>query len=93
LGSTTESVPKMTARQPVEQLSPDSRFEFGANWARFLKMLNDERIAEAKKSLQAMLELENLEGLNFLDIGSGSGLFSLAARMLGAQVRSFDYDP
>lgn len=40
-----------------------------------------------------MLELENLEKKTFLDIGSGSGLFSLAARRLGAAVHSFDYDP
>jgi 2-polyprenyl-6-hydroxyphenyl methylase/3-demethylubiquinone-9 3-methyltransferase len=40
-----------------------------------------------------MLEREDFTGLRFLDIGSGSGLFSLAARRLGATVHSFDYDP
>jgi 2-polyprenyl-6-hydroxyphenyl methylase/3-demethylubiquinone-9 3-methyltransferase len=40
-----------------------------------------------------MLEVERLDGKRFLDIGSGSGLFSLAARRLGARVHSFDFDP
>ena len=68
------------------------RFEFGANWARFLKLLNDESIRIAEESLKRMLQVENFKGKRFIDIGSGSGLFSLAAKRLGAQVHSFDYD-
>jgi 2-polyprenyl-6-hydroxyphenyl methylase/3-demethylubiquinone-9 3-methyltransferase len=72
----------------------ETRFAFGKNWQRFLEHLDDTRIAEAEKSLRAMLELENLNGRSFLDIGCGSGLFSLAAMRLGAKkVFSFDYDP
>lgn len=76
-----------------QEVQKGDRFEFGKNWQRFLSVLNSDRIAEAKASLQQMLEVESLEGKTFLDIGSGSGLFSLVARQLGAKVHSFDYDP
>jgi len=75
------------------EVASGRRFEFGKNWADFLTVLDEDRIREAEASLRSMLGVESLAGSRFLDIGSGSGLFSLAARRLGASVHSFDYDP
>ena len=76
-----------------QEIRAGKRFRFGGNWRRFLRVLNIERILEAEKSLKEFLQTDSLSGLTFLDVGSGSGLFSLAARRLGASVVSFDYDP
>lgn len=69
----------------------EARFEFGANWTRFLSVVDADRITAAETSLAEMLG--DIRGKRFVDVGSGSGLFSLAARNLGAIVHSFDYDP
>ena len=83
----------MTAAEAAAR-SGDTRFAFGANWTAFLSVLNEDRIAAAEQSLKTMLDVPSLDGRTFLDVGSGSGLFSLAAVRLGAiRVHSFDCDP
>jgi SAM-dependent methyltransferase len=70
----------------------DTRFAFGRNWQSFLRVLDEDRVRTATDSLAAMLERTDLDGVRFLDAGCGSGIFSLAARRLGARVVSFDLD-
>jgi 2-polyprenyl-6-hydroxyphenyl methylase/3-demethylubiquinone-9 3-methyltransferase len=82
-----------TAAGHAAEIASGERFAFGRNWARFLTVLDEERVAAAERGLQALLGDARLDGVRFLDIGSGSGLASLAARRLGACVHSFDYDP
>ena len=52
------------------------RFSFGRNWKNFLETVNEERILDAENSIKHSLNIESLKGKRFLDVGSGSGLFS-----------------
>ena len=72
------------------EVEAGQRFRFGRNWKRFLKNVGEESIKEANSRLVQFLG-QDLKGCEFLDIGSG--LHSLAARRMGANVTSFDFDP
>jgi SAM-dependent methyltransferase len=73
----------------------ETRFEFGKNWSNFIsRNFSQERCDAAKKRLLTFIGRDSLEGLDFLDIGCGSGIHSLAAFQSGAgRIHSFDYDP
>ncbi|MFK4226648.1 class I SAM-dependent methyltransferase [Streptomyces sp. NPDC019890] len=77
----------------TSEVEQGKRFAFGQNWQKFSRLVDEDRIAIARESLVVALGTGDLAGRTFLDIGCGSGLFSLAAVQLGATVHSFDYDP
>ncbi|MEU4830217.1 class I SAM-dependent methyltransferase [Streptosporangium sp. NPDC023615] len=74
------------------QVRRGDRFAFGRNWTSFVGLVDEDRVRRAVDSLRATLGVEDLAGHTFLDVGCGSGLFSLAAYRLGARVHSFDAD-
>ena len=71
------------------------RFSFGKNWRRFVRSsFSAQRLAVARSHLLDFLQLPDLRGRVFLDIGCGSGIHSLAALQSGAaRVISVDVDP
>lgn len=69
-------------------------FEFGKNWASFSRQLDEKRIKDAMRSLESLFGESGMKGKSFLDVGCGSGLFSIAAARLGANnVLGLDIDP
>jgi 2-polyprenyl-6-hydroxyphenyl methylase/3-demethylubiquinone-9 3-methyltransferase len=68
------------------------RFAFGRNWSSFLHEVDESGIESAQRALCDLLQVTSLAGKRFLDVGCGSGLSSLVARRLGAEVYSFDFD-
>ena len=68
------------------------RFEFGKNWENYINKVGSFQVTKAMESFERF-GIKHKSGKNFLDIGSGSGLFSLAAYKLGFKtITSFDYD-
>lgn len=90
--STSTAVQATTADLHRQEIAAGDRFAFGKNWQAFLRSIDEPRIREAGASLTTMLRGQRLAGRTFLDIGCGSGLFSLAARRQQARVHSFDFD-
>lgn len=81
-------------RDEIEN-ADEGHFAFGKNWQSFVEQyLNDELIEEARKSVVEFCDGERLiAGKTFIDVGCGSGLFSLVAHRIGAsRVVSFDLD-
>lgn len=69
-------------------------FRFGENWAAFSRLIDEERLSKAMQSLVSLFGEGTLQGKSFLDIGCGSGLFSIAAAQLGCSpVVGIDVDP
>jgi SAM-dependent methyltransferase len=86
----------MTADHPATSPTvapPPDAFRFGRNWRRYVSSyLDPDRERIAAESLQELVG--DLRGKTFLDIGCGSGLFSMCAHRAGAaEVVSLDVDP
>ena len=80
-----------------KEITKGKRYKFGSNWKEFIENnLNNISIKQAIISTKQVLEESKIDLKNktVIDIGCGSGLFSLVALELGAKfVLSFDYDP
>ena len=68
------------------------KFAFGKNWKRYIKIFSQERVEITEKAIKNFFNIGDLRGKIFMDIGCGSGICSLAALRLGADVISFDAD-
>jgi len=68
-------------------------FSFGKNWQSYLTRISESQIKDSIQDIIEWVKKENIVGKKILDIGSGSGIHSLAFYKLGVkEVVSFDLD-
>ncbi|MBP2307433.1 methyltransferase domain-containing protein [Azospirillum melinis] len=70
-------------------------FDFGENWDHYSRTVLDEpRLVAAIDSLKGLVGTDRLKDASFCDVGSGSGLFTIAAGKLGvSRALGFDVNP
>lgn len=75
-------------------MEPDApTFSFGQNWKDYLQTVSEEEVNSATQDIQQWLGRDAAAGKTIIDIGSGSGIHSLAFYLLGArEIHSFDVD-
>ena len=82
----------MTSVHTSPVASARTRFKFGRNWQSYARVVDEAAVERARTSIIELTGPLDPSWETFLDIGSGSGLFSAAATHLGLEVRAFDYD-
>jgi len=72
-----------------------TQFDFGQNWSDYSEAeLDFHQFECALQSLEDLFGADSIKQKSFLDVGSGSGLFSIAAKKLGAtKVLGTDINP
>jgi len=60
-------------------------YSFGKNWMSYLKSMPQKAVDDALADIEGMLGRDAVRGKRIIDIGSGSGIHSLAFHKLGAK--------
>ena len=69
-------------------------FSFGENWLDFLQSVDEPAVTSAVRDIKDWIIEPRLQNASVIDIGSGSGLSSLAFRVAGCRsIVSIDVDP